>query len=218
MRKVLNIILVVVTLSMISLFVTNLIGVKNLQFIEEPNDYKTLFSSSKNLQYYKTVKTEKTFPYSTYYYDDPNYGIVIFKVKSELDDLTESVKILNKKKSINSGKGYTGIISDKVKYKLNDISAREIIIYVEGFANSTFQRSSKRNLLYFSYPLYSKVSIAFNDGQQIIFEATKIPSKLEEYNELLIKKEGDYLYFVYLKPLKPLENQEREILRKLIKF
>lgn len=177
--------------------------ISKLGYIKEPNYYKVFFDQSNTkLKYRHTLVKDESNPISAYTYDDLNYGIVIFRKQTTSKDILKQVFYSSERKIKDSNKVYTGVIFDEFNYSFDSRDAiNSIELFVEGFDNS-FIKERSQDMIYLSFPINKTFAIGLNKTGIIDIQANKIPFEDKEYNELMMVKKNDFIYFIYLKPFK----------------
>lgn len=216
MKKIITIISLLLSLPLLYLLISVLFLAKKIKYQEEPLFYRSQFSNSSGLEHFESVTKDADQVYSTYFYKK-DYAIVVFRQKTSMRNLKNTVEVIDKKNRLSAYQGYTGIISEKINYRLNDEIIDSLSLNIKNSA-SIHLKEELEKAFYVQIYLNDNISIDFNNDGVVDFLASSYDVNQEEYNELLIKKEEEYLYFIYLKPLKPIGNPEKDILRKLVNF
>jgi hypothetical protein len=190
------------------------------KIIKIPTDYKEILKDSTNLSYVFTLAKDTVFPVSVYTYkSDSKYGIIIFKRKISNDEILENLSFSDKKSKLGSEKVYTNFLKlESLNYSYDNKDLVDKISFrIEGFKKSYIKEQSS-NRLFLSFPLNNTFSMTFNNSNAPDIQCVKnyFLNDQNEYNEIVLLRKENYLYFVYLKPFNK-NNTERLILKNVLK-
>ncbi|TCP27967.1 hypothetical protein EV195_101126 [Tenacibaculum skagerrakense] len=189
------------------------------RLIEMPLDYKEILKDSTNLSYIFTLAKDTVFPVSVYTYkSDLKYGMIIFKRKISNDKVLENLSFLDKKSKLSSEKVYTNFLTlESLNYSYDNKDLVDKISFkIEGFKKSYIKEQTS-DKLYLSFPLKDTFSMTFNNSEAPDIQCVKnsFSNNQNEFNEIVMFRRENYLYFIYLKPFKQ-NNIEELILDKII--
>ncbi|WGH74353.1 hypothetical protein P8625_09530 [Tenacibaculum tangerinum] len=188
------------------------------KFVNEPIDYREVLKKDyPNLSYKYTLSMDSNFPISVYTYDKSKYALILFKRKAEgIKSLTESSFFYDKESKKDLVKFYTNFLSlNELNYLYGEKNnVHKLNIYIEGF-KSEYIKNKTEERLYLSFPLENTFGMSYNDSSTMHLQCNPSTPNVKEFNELMIIKNNNFIYFVYLKPFSESMN-ENMILKKLV--
>ncbi|GGI58490.1 hypothetical protein [Winogradskyella haliclonae] len=204
-RKSLITIFIILTLAFFCFKAIKLFGSltdKKINY-EVPEDHKSLFVDSLEIKHYSSISDKELNTISSHLYENNSFGIIVFKRAFIQNDIISKISIINERKNEDKGRVYTGsIFTDGFGYSFEDRGdLNNINIYIENFDKS-FLIEQTDEKLYLSFILNKNLSIEYNNSGEIDLNTKKQLFNSNGYNELMILKRNNYLYFIYLRPFK----------------
>lgn len=188
------------------------------EFVEEPNDYKDILNrDNSDLVYEYTLSIDSLFPVSVYTYDKSKFALILFKKKiGAIKNLETSTFFFNEPSKKSTNKVYTNFLSlNELNYSFDSkLDVSRINLLIEGFKDD-YIKDKTEDKVYLSFPLNKTFGLSYNNNKSVDLQCSLNKSNSKEFNELMILKRNEFIYFVYLKPFSE-NNSEGLILRSLI--
>ncbi|WP_420553221.1 hypothetical protein [Tenacibaculum aiptasiae] len=191
------------------------------EFVSEPNDYKDILKrDNSDLAYKYTLSVDSISSVSVYTYDKfkSKFVLIVFKKRiNKITSLQSSTLFLNERSNKSSRKVYTNFFSlSGLSYSFGShLNINKINLYIKGFKDD-YIKDKTVDKVYLSFPLNKTFGLSYNNNNSIDLQCDLNDSNIEEFNELMILKRNEFVYFIYLKPFSE-NNNESLILKDLIK-